>query len=38
MEGADGRVGGMQRPFGVQGEVLSWQGWAALGKGRLVTG
>ena len=38
MEGADGWVGGMQRPFGVQGEVLLRRGWAALGKGRLVTG
>lgn len=38
MEGADGRVGGMQRPFGVQGEVLPQRGRAALGKGRLVTG
>jgi len=32
MEGAGGGVGGMQRPFGVQGEGLLRRGRAALGE------
>lgn len=30
--------GGMQPHLGVRGQVLLSRGWAALGKGRLVTG